>query len=457
MGVVSTQNKSKPKSVAIVGGGLVGSLAACFLGRRGFEVHLFEYREDIRTAEHVMGKSINLAMSVRARAALKSVGLEDIMIKNHGIPMRARMIHGTDGSLREIPYDARTKQCIYSVSRRYLNEILLTATEKYNNVHLHFNQKLININFNDGEITLQNTLDKSTTNSRFDFVIGSDGAYSMVRRHMMKQAMFDYSQTYIKHGYMELCIPPDKEGKFAMPENFLHIWPRGQFMMIALPNQDKSWTVTLFMPFEKFSMLDSPEKLHTFFSEYFPDSIPLIGKDRLTKDFFKGGPQPLVSVKCSPYHVRDKALLIGDSAHAMVPFYGQGMNAGFEDCSLLDDLIEKFGDENMENVFKEFTEKRVDDAHAICDLAMYNYIEMRDLVNKKSYRLRKTFDDFLFWIAPQVWVPLYNSVSFTRMSYRKCIENRAWQDKVLSKAIFTLSIGGALSIFGAAFYFGKKS
>lgn len=233
-----------------------------------------------------------------------------------------------------------------------------------------------------------------------------------------------------------------------MEKNYLHIWPRGEFMMIALPNQDRTWTVTLFMPFAKFKLLDTSETLLAFFQKYFPDSIELIGEKKLVNDFFKATPSPLVSIKCHPYHVSDRAVIIGDAAHAMVPFYGQGMNAGFEDCFILNELMERYED-NLQTVLPEFTKIRYKDAHAICDLAMYNYVEvnlisiyrkqiievyctfqMRDLVNKKSFRLRKKLDDFLYWLLPDIWVPLYNSVSFTRMGYQTCVNNRQWQDKV---------------------------
>lgn len=256
---------------------------------------------------------------------------------------------------------------------------------------------------------------------------------------MLSKSGFDYSQTYIEHGYMELCIPPTNDGDFAMPVNYLHIWPRGKFMMIALPNQDRTWTVTLFMPFENFKMLDSSEKLLEFFETHFPDSIALIGKERLINDFFKIKAQSLVMVKCRPYHIGSKVLLMGDAAHAMVPFYGQGMNAGFEDCTVLSSIMNQ-PSLSIEEILNEFSQTRWEDAHSICDLAMYNYTEMRDLVNKKSYRFRKVLDEFLFKIFPEKWVPLYNSVSFTRMPYKMCIANRKWQDELLSKAIFTSGV-----------------
>lgn len=292
---------------------------------------------------------------------------------------------------------------------------------------------------------------KGTSEATADLIIGCDGAFSAVRKQMLQYPGFDFNQTYIEHGYLELCIPPANGdvrkflklvstvslqifiviifSQFAMPKNYLHIWPRGKFMMIALPNQDCSWTVTLFMPFKNFEKLRTADELLDFFQEHFPDAIPLIGEKRLVDDYFRAIPQHLVSVKCRPYYLDANVLLMGDAAHAMVPFFGQGMNAGFEDCSILSALLTKHNND-FHRALQEFSDTRWENAHAICDLAMYNYIEMRDLVTRKSYRIRKTIDDFLFWLMPSHWVPLYNSVSFTHMPYKQCVENRAWQNKV---------------------------
>ncbi|XP_046406425.1 kynurenine 3-monooxygenase [Ischnura elegans] len=437
-----------PITVTIVGGGLVGALSACFFAKRGHKVRLYEYREDIRSAKLSRGRSINLAMSARARAALRVVGLEDALIREHGIPMKGRMIHSTAGDRKPIPYGT-SEQCIYSVGRKYLNEVLLTAAEKNPNVELHFQHKMVGGDLSKGEVTLESVSregDAKHVSVKADLVVGADGAYSSVRKQLMKQPLFNYSQTYIEHGYMELCIPPTESGDFAMEPNFLHIWPRGTFMMIALPNQDRSWTVTLFMPFAQFKNLDTPKKLLDFFNHFYPDAVPLLGKEKLVKDFFDSRPSPLVSVKCKPYHVGSTAIIIGDAAHAMVPFYGQGMNAGFEDCYLLDNLLTKHKN-NLKKTLEEFSEFRNPDAEAICNLAMYNYIEMRDLVNHPSFLIRKKFDMFLHKLMPNFWIPLYSSVTFSHMRYSLCIENRAWQDKILHRGLYFV---GAFTVIGLA-------
>merc|ERR1711874_332104 len=418
------------KRVAIVGAGLVGSLEACYLAKRGYHVDVYEYREDIRNMEHVPGRSINLAMSVRGLGALRKAGLEE-HVRGYGIPMYARMIHNQDGTTKPIPY-GKENQCIYSVGRRYVNEILLDAGSKFDNITFHFNHKLLRANLDTAELVFENQGGmKSTVTVKSDLVIGCDGAFSAVRKEMMKRPRFNYSQTYIPHAYMELCMPP-VDGEFSMPPNFLHIWPRGQFMMIGLPNQDKSFTLTLFMPNSTFEGLKDEESLLSFFNENFRDSISLIGREKLLSDYFSNRALPLVSLKCFPYHVADKAVIMGDAAHAMVPFYGQGMNCGMEDVLVFEDMMSKYPNDRKK-AFEEYSKFRNPDAEAMCDLAMYNYIEMRDLTARTSFLLRKKLDNLLFWIFPQKWVPLYTSVTFTRMRYHLCIQNKKWQDECLDK------------------------
>ncbi|XP_055374132.1 kynurenine 3-monooxygenase [Condylostylus longicornis] len=438
-------------NVAIIGGGLVGSLTSLFLAKLNYNVNIYEYREDIRKVEQAKGRSINLALSVRGFKALEEVGLKDVLLK-HGIPMKGRMLHDLNGQTTFVPYDSVTNQCIYSIGRKFLNEVLLTAGEKYTNIKRNFKQKLISANLKDGSLKFRNCENNEEYTKQADLVIGCDGAYSQVRRNMLNSPGFNFSQTYIEHGYIELCIPAENN-EFAIPANYLHVWPRGKFMMIALPNQDKSWTVTLFMPFHKFESIKNEKNLLEFFNQYFPDAIPLIGEERLIKDFFNAIPQHLVSIKCYPYNVSSKALLLGDAAHAMVPFYGQGMNAGFEDCTILYEILCRTN-KDLEGAITEFSETRWENAHAICDLAMYNYVEMRDLVTKRSFLLRKKLDTILYQIFPQTWIPLYNSVSFTSMQYKKCIENRKWQDTVLRRTFFIL-VSGITAVCFAYFAFLK--
>lgn len=434
------------KKVAIVGGGLVGALQACFLAKRGYQVDVYEKRQDMRQQEATFGRSINLALSHRGREALRAVGAEEVVAKN-GIPMYGRMIHDKNGGRHPIYYGKKT-QYIMSVDRRCLNELLLTVSEQYSDlVRLHFEHKLVSCDFDKGSIVFEKNIGPGRGHTEMidrqaDLVIGCDGAYSAVRQQMMKTTRINFQQEYIPHGYIELYIPPSPDGQFAMEQNYLHIWPRQTFMLIALPNvKDKSFVATLFMPFEIFESLTTREKLLEFFQDKFPDALKLMGEDALVETFFKLKPLNLVSIKCDPYHIKDKAILLGDAAHAMVPFYGQGLNCGFEDLLVFDDLMEKYN-EDFGKVLEEFSKHRKQDVQTMNDLAMYNYIEMRASVNSKLFLLRKYLDNFLFMLFPNSWIPLYTMVSFTRTRYHECLSQRLWQDKVLRR----ISVYGGLSL-----------
>ncbi|KAF5914085.1 hypothetical protein HPG69_010244, partial [Diceros bicornis minor] len=439
----------------------VGSLNACFLAKRNFQVDVYEAREDIRLAEFARGRSINLALSYRGRQALKAIGLED-QLKNHtlksipilfarcrvieievdisalfqiisrGIPMRARMLHSLSGKKSAIPYGTKS-QYILSISRENLNKDLLTAVEKYPNAKVHFGHRLLKCNPEEGRLTVLGS-DKVPKDVTCDLIVGCDGAYSTVRTHLMKKPRFDYSQQYIPHGYMELTIPP-KDGDYAMEPNYLHIWPRNTFMMIALPNTNKSFTCTLFMPFEEFEKLLTSSDVLAFFQKYFPDSIPLIGEQALAQDFFLLPAQPMISVKCSSFHLKSHCVLMGDAAHAIVPFFGQGMNAGFEDCLVFDELMDKFNND-LSMCLPEFSRIRIPDDHAISDLSMYNYIEMRAHVNSRWFIFRKNIERLLHTIMPSTFIPLYTMVTFSRIRYHEAVLRWHWQRKVVNKGLF---------------------
>ncbi|XP_054158816.1 kynurenine 3-monooxygenase-like [Oppia nitens] len=421
-------------SIAVVGGGLVGSMAACFLARKGYHVDVYEMRDDPRTQEQVVGKSINMALSERGRSALRSLGLETQILENYSIKMFARLIHDVSGRKRAIPYGTNRDQYLLSISRRYLNELMLTEVEKFNNISVNFRHKLVGANLDEGKMTFLLDDDKQRQrHQKADIIIGCDGAFSSVRRAMVKLIRFNYSQQYIEHGYIELSIPPRAaDGQYAMEVNYLHIWPRGSFMMIALPNLDHSFTVTLFMPFRYYESILDRNDLLNFFKQYFPDSIPLIGEEELVKVFFANSPQPLISIKCQPYNYLDKVLLMGDAAHAMVPFFGQGMNCGFEDCLILDELLTA-NNNNLRKVLPVYSDQRLGNCHTIIDLAMDNYVEMRDLVNSRTFLVRKQLDRLLNWVFPRHWIPLYSMVTFTRIPYQQCIQDRRWQDRVIAR------------------------
>ncbi|XP_041418728.1 kynurenine 3-monooxygenase isoform X2 [Xenopus laevis] len=357
-----------------------------------------------------------------------------------GIPMRARMIHSVKGRKSSIPY-GKQHQYILSVDRANLNKELLNAAAKYSNVKMHFEHKLRDCNVDSGTITFQtnmgDVLEKQT-----DLIVGCDGAFSVVRKQFMRKSRFNYSHVYIPHGYKELTIPPRK-GEFAMEPNYLHIWPRNTFMMIALPNLDKSFTCTLFMPFEDFEKLTTGDQVVDFFKTYFPDSIKLIGKKKLTEDFFLLPPQAMISVKCSSFCIDHKCVIMGDAAHAVVPFYGQGMNAGFEDCLVFSEILDQYQN-NLRICLHEFSRLRVPDAHAISDLAMYNYKEMRAHVNSTWFIFRKRIDNILNAIMPTTFIPLYTMVTFSRIRYHEVILRWKWQNKIINLGLFIIAATGSI-------------
>ena len=433
-----------PKTV-VVGGGLVGSLQALFLSKRGYKVELYESRADMRCESHYSGRSINLALSVRGREALKIVGLERTVL-NDAIPMHARMIHSISGMTSSQAY-GKSEQCIYSVDRRNLNELLLNKAEQDPNISLNFEYKLMRANFEDKEYTFVKGTKAEEVSIHADLVFGCDGAYSTVRRQMMRWGRLNYQQEYIDHGYKELTMPPDMSGNFSMAPNFLHIWPRENFMMIALPNKDFSFTVTLFMPFEIFDAIETEEDLLAFFVKNFPDSVDKIGVERLVHDYFNNPVGKLVSVKCYPHFMADSAVIMGDAAHAVVPFYGQGMNAGFEDCLIYYELLTK--EKDPFKAAQLYSESHWRDCHAIADLSMYNYREMRSHVNSRLFLLHKKVDNFLHMLFPRKFIPLYTMVAFTRIPYHVVVQRNGKQRRMVT---ILFSVGAVASLFIIGFY-----
>lgn len=398
------------KKVAIVGGGLVGALLGIYLRKRGYDVVVCERRSDPRKTNLYAGKSINLALSTRGIKALEEVGLADT-IRKLAIPMHGRMMHNQKSELSYLPY-GKEGQFINSISRGDLNILLMNEAEKLGTKFI-FDQRCLHVDFEKTTLTLQDTSSPNgkTSTAGFDLIIGADGAFSAVRGSMQFTDRFDFSQDYIDHGYKELHIPAGAGGSFQLEKNALHIWPRESFMMIALPNPDGSFTCTLFFPFEgnpSFETLQNDEAIKKFFTETFPDATALIPD--LLDDFHSNPTSSLVTMKCFPW-VRNKCLLIGDAAHAIVPFYGQGMNAGFEDCRTLNALLSAHND-NWDVVLPLFQEQRKPDTDAIAQLALDNFIEMRDLVADADFLLRKKIEAQLHAHYPEKWIPLYSMVTF---------------------------------------------
>ncbi|WP_422359274.1 FAD-dependent oxidoreductase [Reichenbachiella sp.] len=417
------------KRVTIVGAGLVGSLLAALLGKRGYIVEVFERRPDIRNANISAGKSINMACSARGWKALDLVGAGD-KVREAAIAMNGRMMHGIDESLTFQPY-GKEGEAIYSISRGGLNQILISHADQYENVNFNFEHKCIDIEL-DTPIAIFEQADGEIVTIDSDLIFGTDGAFSAVRSVMQKLKHFDFSQEYISHDYKELSI--DAKGKdFQMDKHSLHIWPRGSHMLIALPNPDGSFTCTLFLPYEgenSFEKLTTESEIKTFFESKFPDALKLI--PNLVELFNENPTSPLVIIKCFPWTYEGKVALIGDASHAIVPFYGQGMNAGFEDVSIINELMDKHG-ENWVELFQGFETSRKPDADAIADLALKNFIEMRDLVGQDWFLKRKQIERALYETFPEQFIPQYSMVSFTNTPYSEAVRKGNQQDLILDE------------------------
>lgn len=427
------------EKIAIVGAGLVGSLEAILLAKRGYEVHVFERRPDLRNVELVGGRSINLALSNRGWKALALAGVKE-KIEQIAIPMYGRMMHSVEGELTEQPY-GKEGEAIYSVSRGELNKQLLLAATEFENVHFHFHHRCVEVELDSQTLHFFNEQQKKEVTHSFDFIIGSDGAFSAIRTAMMKTDRFNYSQFYLEHGYKELTIPPTKDGGHKISKNHLHIWPRGHYMLIALANLDGSFTVTLFFPFEgepSFSSLTTETEVKSFFEEVFPDALALM--PTLLEDYFANPTSSLVTVRCAPWNFGDRILLIGDSSHAIVPFYGQGMNSGFEDCYVLEEFLNKH-EGNLAAAIPTFAKHRKPDGDAISELALRNFIEMRDLVGDEDFLLRKKIEKKLYDHHPDKWVPLYSMVTFNdEFRYSEALAIGEKQDAIMEKVMRKFSI-----------------
>jgi len=419
------------KDTVIIGAGLVGSLLSIYLSRRGYKVKIFERRADMRKENISAGRSINLALSDRGIKALEEVGIME-EIKKIAIPMHGRYIHNADGSTAYQPY-GNEGQFINSVSRGELNKKLMDLAEK-NGVHISFNQKCESIDWKNNTAHFEGTNHEPST-INYQLAFGSDGAFSAARlTHQLQHDRFQYQQYYIDFGYKELNIPALSGGAFAMEKNALHIWPRGNYMLIALPNTDGSFTCTLFFPFEgnpSFASLDTKEKVKIFFEKTFTDALPLM--PTLEDDFFINPTSSLVTVKCFPWVREDQFALIGDAAHAIVPFFGQGMNCGFEDCRVLNELVDKH-DDNWATILQEYQTMRKPDADAIAELALNNFVEMRDKVADPKFLLQKKIEAAFSKKYPGKWTPAYAQVTFSpQIRYSEALQNSIKQEKIMQE------------------------
>ena len=418
------------KEITIVGAGLVGSLCSLYMTNRGYIVNVFERRKDLRSEIITAGKSINLALSTRGWTALKKAGVESD-VKKIAIPVYKRVMHDVKGKLTDQPY-GNEGQCIYSVSRVLMNLLMIDLAEK-NGANLNFNEKCIDVDFTKNEVIFENTLTKKRKCINSDFIIGADGAFSNVRKKMVDKYNHHYKYNEIDHDYKELLIPADKNGGYLIEKNALHIWPRGEFMLMALANLDGSFTCTLFAPKKgknSFEGLNNKKEVENYFKRLFPDFFEIV--PNLYEQWQANPTSNLGIIRTYPWHAGSSTLLIGDSAHATVPFYGQGMNCGFEDCRILDELLE-INNEDINECFKIFSEIRKPNGDGLQDLSMHNFVVMRDKTADPMFLLQKKIEKKFSNLYPKKWIPLYSMVSFSNISYEKAWDIGMKQEKIMKE------------------------
>lgn len=434
---MASDSSSSSRHVTVVGAALTGATMAIYLARRGHSVELYEMRPDIREADVTEGRSINLALSTRGLHALESIGLADAA-RELCIPMHGRMIHSPEGDLSFQPY-GQEGQHINSVSRSDLTELLVEAADRRPNIDLAFRRKCVDVDLDHPAVTLEDLDEGGHQTVETDLVVGADGAYSAVRESLGDTDGFREEQSYLDHGYKELRIPPADDGDWRFDPHALHIWPRHDFMFIALPNPDGSFTGTVFLPYEgetSFESLEGSGRVREFFERQFGDLIEHLPD--LEEQFEDNPTSPLVTIRCEPFHYDGSVVLAGDAAHAIVPFYGQGMNASFEDCFIFDDLLDKF-DDDFDRALPAFSQRRKPDADAIAELALYNYVEMRSKVAEENFLLRKRLERTLQKAFPRAWQPLYSMVTFSTMPYAEA-KDRAEQQEKLMDALLPESV-----------------
>ena len=419
-----------PKKIAIVGSGLVGSLLAIYLKKAGHTVHIYDRSPDIRKIQF-SGRSINLAMSNRGWKALDGVGVGDA-VREIAIPMDKRAIHLVD-SLKFQSY-GQEGESIYSISRGTLNRKMIDLAEEAG-AEFFFDQKIWDVTLATATLHIGETERGEWEEVKYDMVFGADGAFSRIRHRMQRQSMFNYSQEFLNIGYKELNIPANADGSHKLDKNSFHIWPRGEYMLIALSNLDGSFTCTLYMPFEgenSFGSLADRKEVEAFFEKNFPDSVDVI--PNLAEDFFKNPTSTLVTMKCFPWTYEDKIALIGDACHAIVPFYGQGMNAGFEDITVLYEMILEYG-EDWERIFSEYQKSRKPNADAIAELSYRNFMEMSSKTADDKFLLQKKIEKWFSEKHPDKWIPLYSRVTFSDRPYVEALAIGDFQNTIMEEVL----------------------
>ncbi len=420
-----------PQKIAVVGSGLVGTLLAIYLKKFGHTVHVFDRSVDIRTVEF-SGRSINLVMSNRGWKALEDIGLAE-EIKKIGIPVDKRAIHLEDSKQIYQNY-GKEGEAIHSLSRGVLNRKMIDLAEA-RGVEFFFEQRIWDVTLSNATLHIGDTERSEWTDLKYDKIFGADGAFSRIRHRMQRQSMFNYSQEFLNIGYKELHIPANRDGSHKIDKNSLHIWPRGNFMLMALANLDGSFTCTLFMPFEgvnSFESLTDEQTLVNFFAKFFPDTKDVIPD--LVCDFFKNPTSYLVMMKCFPWTHADNIALIGDSAHAIVPFYGHGMNAGFEDITVLSEMISTYGDD-WATIFEAYQNSRKPNTDAIAELSYRNFIEMSAKTADTKFLLQKKIEKWFSDKHPELWMPLYSRVTFSLQPYSEALAIGDFQNRIMEEVM----------------------
>jgi len=427
------------ENITIAGAGPVGALLAVILARHGHPVKLYESRPDSRIKSIYQGKSINIALSDRGWLALESVGLDEL-VKQQAIAMNKRVMHAIDGAITEQAYGIES-QAIWSVSRAGINEQLLDLAEQEPLIEVKFDQRLVDVDFNNACASFLH--DHHIEKISADLLFGADGAYSKVRRLAQETPRFSYHQSYMPQSYIELHIPANDDGSFKMAKNALHIWPRNKFMLIALPNPDGSFTCTLFLDFQgelSFASLTGRADVEQFFLTNFADAMPLL--ENPIDEFMEKTANPLFLVKVEPWVINEKVALIGDAAHAMVPFYGQGMNCGFEDCRELGQLIAEHN-HDWSKIFPAYQAQRKINADAITELAKRNFVEMSELSGQASFLLQKKIEAEFHKRHPELWTPLYSMVTFSpHLPYSQALAIGDIQQEIIQKIMQIPNIEG---------------
>lgn len=421
--------------ILIIGAGLCGSLLALRMAQRGYKITLIEKRPDLREVHQDAGRSINLALSDRGLTGIRLVGLED-RVKDLCIPMNGRMLHDKEGNTLFSPYSGRQNEYINSISRTDLNIMLLNAADEHDTLQIYFNQGCTAVDLKNATATFVDYNTKKEQTITADIILGTDGAGSAVRKsmYMSRDFLFSFSQDYLGHGYKELTFPPAQEGGYRTDKNALHIWPRGRDMIIALPNIDGSFTVTLFIDYQdapdSFASLNSPEAITEYFTRQFPDAVPMMPE--LVKDYEDNPVGPLGTIKCHPWSAFGKVCILGDAAHAIVPFYGQGMNASFEDVVVFDTTLEAFGDQGWDRVFKEFEKNRKPDTDAIADLAVDNFHEMKEHTAHPMFQEKRKLETEFEKEFPEDYYSKYSLVTFNEeIGYREAMIRGRAQNKAI--------------------------